>query len=64
MATTYLHRKYQRLNYSIDKINTVLYEFIDYLIHQQSNQLKTNDKKHEIAEIKKIVKDVVLRGIH
>jgi hypothetical protein len=32
MATVYMSKKYQKLHYSIDKINAVLYEFIEYLI--------------------------------
>ena len=35
MATVYLHKKYQKLHYSIDKINAVLYEFIEYLVSEK-----------------------------
>jgi hypothetical protein len=32
MAAFYMSKKYQKLHYSIDKINAVLYDFIEYLI--------------------------------
>lgn len=35
MATVYMHKKYQKLNYSINKINAVLYEFIEYLVNEK-----------------------------
>ena len=66
ILSVFMSKKYQKLHYSIDKINATFYEFIDYIMQDKIPQIspQSTTSKNEMAEIKRVLKDILLRGIH
>jgi len=45
MASTFLHPKYKKLSFSVDKINKIIHEFFDYIFINRLNGTKLAERK-------------------